>query len=131
MIGAGRRGLTLVELMIVVVILGILSTVVVRQYGRYKERAFLASASSELRNLHQTQEIYFIEEGTYAPSIGLLDFQEAAKIPVVLVESTGMGWAATATFKNTSVRCSIFYGTVAVVPPPATALDEGVPICTL
>lgn len=126
-----RGGFTLIEIVIAIVVIGLLATIAVPRYQAHKRRAFLTTAQVELKILQQTQEMHFVDAGTYALTLGALDdFQLSAKIPIVLVESTGMGWAATATYENTTVRCAIFYGTVAVVPPPATALDEGVPVCT-
>ena len=124
-------GFTLIEIIIAIVLIGLLATIAVPRYQAHKRRAFLTTAQVELKILQQTQEMYFVDASTYALTLAQLDdFQASAKIPIVLVESTGMGWAATATYENTTVRCAIFYGTVAVVPPPATALDEGVPVCT-
>ena len=126
-----RSGFTLIEVIIAIVLIGLLATIAVPRYHAHKRRAFLTTAQVELKILQQTQEMYFVDASTYALTLAQLDdFQVSAKIPIVLVESTGMGWAATATYENTTVRCAIFYGTVAVVPPPATALDEGVPVCT-
>ena len=125
-----RGGFTLIEIIIAIVLTSLLATIAIPKYQSHRRHAFVASAQVELRILHQTQEMYFVDATTYAPTLSALDFQTSAKIPVVLVESTGMGWAATSTYENTTVRCAIFYGTVAVVPPPATALDEGVPVCT-
>ena len=51
-----RKGFTLIELLIVVVIIGILAAIAIPKFANTKEKAYLASMKSDLRNLVTAQE---------------------------------------------------------------------------
>lgn len=59
------NGFTLIELLIVVVIIGILASIAILQYGSVKEDALNASAKNDLRNMLTAQENYFIKTQSY------------------------------------------------------------------
>src|SRR6187401_1191689 len=60
-----RKGFTLIELLIVVVIIGILAAIAIPKFANTKEKAYLASMKSDLRNMATTQEAYFADFQTY------------------------------------------------------------------
>lgn len=60
------RGVTLIELMIVIVVLAILASVAVPGYRRYVMRANRSDAMAALMQLQQAQEKFFIQNGRYA-----------------------------------------------------------------
>ena len=49
-----RKGFTLIELLIVVVIIGILAAIAITKFANTKEKAYIASMKSDLRNLSRT-----------------------------------------------------------------------------
>src|SRR6266498_2970252 len=53
-----RKGFTLIELLIVVVIIGILAAIAIPKFANTKEKAYLASMKSDLRNLVTAEESY-------------------------------------------------------------------------
>ena len=53
-----RKGFTLIELLIVVVIIGILAAIAIPKFASTKEKAYLASMKSDLRNLATAQEAF-------------------------------------------------------------------------
>ncbi len=67
-----KRGLTLVELIAVVIILGILMAIGIPQYRRAMERARGAEAYSVLDNIHAAEKIYQTEFETYVAAFSLL-----------------------------------------------------------
>jgi prepilin-type N-terminal cleavage/methylation domain-containing protein len=64
--GRGTAGFTLIELLIVVVIIGILAAIAIPQFASTKEKAFDASAKSDLRNLMTAEESYFYDYNSYS-----------------------------------------------------------------
>ncbi|HUG38896.1 MAG TPA: prepilin-type N-terminal cleavage/methylation domain-containing protein [Longimicrobiales bacterium] len=58
-----REGFTLLELMIVTVLIGILSTIMLATYSGLRERGMTAVTRSELRNLMTAIEWYHSVEG--------------------------------------------------------------------
>ena len=67
-----NRGLTLVELLIVIVIIGILAAVAVPAYTNYMQRARRVDAKTALEHLRATQEMFRAERGFYTININTL-----------------------------------------------------------
>src|SRR5881397_2631586 len=65
-----RKGFTLIELLIVVVIIGILAAIAIPKFANTKEKAYLASMKSDLRNLVTAEEAYFADSVKYSATIG-------------------------------------------------------------
>jgi prepilin-type N-terminal cleavage/methylation domain-containing protein len=124
--GRGEKGFTLIELLIVVVIIGILAAIAVPKFVNTKEKAYIASMKSDLRNLVSTEESYLADNQTYASSTTQLNFGRSAGVTVTILTGTASGWGATAYHNATPVTCAIFYGSV---PPVAPATTDGQPVC--
>src|SRR2546428_10375891 len=65
-----RKGFTLIELLIVVVIIGILAAIAIPKFANTKEKAYLASMKSDLRNLVTAEEAYFADSVKYTAAYG-------------------------------------------------------------
>ena len=61
-----KRGITLIELLIVIVIVGILAGIAVPMYTGYLERARRADAKVALEQVRAAQEMWRAEKGCYA-----------------------------------------------------------------
>jgi type IV pilus assembly protein PilE len=64
--GRTQRGMTLVELMIVLVIVGILTSVALPLYSRYQERTYRTQAFADLGDCAQALERFYTVNFTYA-----------------------------------------------------------------
>src|SRR5207247_7479191 len=65
-----RKGFTLIELLIVVVIIGILAAIAIPKFANTKEKAYLASMKSDLRNLVTAEAAYFADSVKYTTDLG-------------------------------------------------------------
>ncbi len=72
---AGRiAGLTLIELMVVLLIVGILAAVAVPTYRQYVIRAHRTEAKTALLRLAANQERHYLQNNTYTDDLALLGF---------------------------------------------------------
>jgi len=130
-----RKGFTLIELLIVVVIIGILAAIAIPKFANTKEKAYLASMKSDLRNMATTQEAYFADFQVYvsgaASNVGgatastLNGFVPSSGVTINSTASGGTGWSATSGHSGTAKTCAIFIGVAAVSP----ATVDGEPKC--
>ena len=125
-----RRGFTLIELMVVVVILGVLTAVATPQFDFTRKRGYRVTLKSDLRDLLAEQEMYRITSFVYAPSLYAMEFISSEGTDITITEATGAGWAATGVHAGLpGVRCGIFYGeATATNADPATR--PGIVSCT-
>ena len=122
-----RKGFSLVELLIVMVVIGILATIVIPKFTGSREKAFVNTLKADLRNLSSLQEIYHGNSVTYTASQADLAFTPSSGVTVAVVSADGLGWGATATHTGTPRSCAVFYGQAAPVAP---ATVPGVIACT-
>jgi type IV pilus assembly protein PilE len=64
-----NKGITLIELLIVVVIVGILAAIALPMYNGYMERARRVDAKTALEQVRASQEMRRAERGMYAGSL--------------------------------------------------------------
>src|SRR5205809_512456 len=119
-----RKGFTLIELLIVVVIIGILAAIAIPKFANTKEKAYLASMKSDLRNLITAEEAYFADSVKYTSNLGT---QYATTTGVVgpTIAVTADGFTATVSHTTTTKTCSIYVGSTSLAP----ANKEGEPKC--
>src|SRR5881392_4239723 len=137
-----RKGFTLIELVIVVVIIGILAAIAIPKFANTKGKAYLASMKSDLRNLVTAEEAYFADSVKYStkvtskvggvactPAAGDVSWCPTTGNNLVTLVINGGGWEASMTNNNLTtplVTCSIF---VNEAGPVGAAVSEGAPAC--
>ena len=82
-----KTGFTLIELLVVVLIIGILAAIALPQYTRAVERARLTEAIQVLDNVARAQSILYMQQGTFAESIGELNTRGD-----ITVQDAGDAW---------------------------------------
>src|SRR3979490_137923 len=111
-----RKGFTLIELLIVVVIIGILAAIAIPKFANTKEKAYLASMKSDLRNLITAEEAYFADSVKYTSNLGTAYNTTSGVVgPTIVV--TADGFTATVTHTTTTKTCAVYVGSTAPAPP--------------
>jgi type IV pilus assembly protein PilE len=102
------RGVTLIELLTVVVIIAILSSIAIPSYRRYLLRSQRTDATTALLRIQSNQEKYLVQNGKYTKDLvakpqdgglGLYTVSEQGLYDLD-VQFTGSGYTASATVKT-------------------------------
>ncbi len=104
-----NKGFTLVELLIVIAIIGILSSVVISSLGQTRKNADDAKVQSQLSSIRESAELYYISNGNYGASTfsctggmfsdtssGMSALTNVANYPtgtILICNSGATGWA--------------------------------------
>ncbi len=122
------RGFTLIELLIVVVIIGILAAIAIPKFAKTKEKAYVATMKSDLRNLVTAEEVLFSDSARYATyDTTILKYRPSNGVnPPTIVVGTGY-WSATVSHTLIAgFSCGIAINTTNTVAAKAA---QGEPAC--
>ncbi len=136
---SSRRGFTLIEMLIVIVIIGILAAIAIPKYAAMKQKSYVTAMKSDLRNLVTAEEAFFADSGFYTATVtgrkkrqamltanGLVfDPSTGVSDPLVTV---GQGtWSATVTHAQVpKVKCGIAAN---MTNPVDASVNDGTPAC--
>ena len=88
-----KKGFTLVELLIVIIIIGILATMAVPQYQKMVEKAKQAEMLPILRSIINAEQMYYMQNGKFVPSDTSWNYTKLISTnadAVALVEALGI-----------------------------------------
>ena len=106
-----RRGFTLIELLITVIIISVLASIVMGRFTQVRERAFVTTLKSDLKNLATQQEIYHNSSYSFTASLASLEMVPSDGVSITITEADGVGWAATAVHAGlTAEQCGLYHG---------------------
>jgi len=96
-----KKGFTLLELIVVIIIIGILATLGFTQYAKVVEKGRTAEAKAILGPMRTAQESYKLEYGAYTATIGNL----AIDVPTACATTHYFAYSTTAVL-GTATRCT-------------------------
>jgi type IV pilus assembly protein PilA len=119
-VNSNKKGFTLIELLIVVVIIGILAAIAIPKFAATKDKAYVATMKSDLRNLATYEEQYAADSnGKYFPGAvtspsSLQGFKPSNNVTVTAAVVAGppQSWTATASHALTNVKCDNTTGVI-------------------
>ena len=135
-----RKGFTLIELLIVVVIIGILAAIAIPKFANTKQKAYVASMKSDLRNLVTAEEAFFADSVRYTTATSCTNPPAANSAAfctttgntlgaITTGTGTQAGWTTSITNLNTPTSCAIYIGAVTPTAPATASSPEGAPVC--
>jgi type IV pilus assembly protein PilA len=136
-VASPESGFTLVELMIVVAIIGILSSIAIPNYQRYQAKSRTTEGKIQLATAYTAERSFFIEYGSYtgclgaagyAPDLGSNTHQNyryyAVGVSLAAVTATSCGTvgnlACNGAWSNGNPTCANLDGTSGGNPPAVT-----------
>ena len=106
-----RKGFTLIEVLVVMVVLGILSGIAIARYLDTKEAAYVASMKADLRNFALYEQNFLMDsQGSYFSGDGSAQgFKASPGVTIAATVDAGPPptWHAIATHDKTAKTCSI------------------------
>ncbi len=105
------RGVTLLELMIVIVVLSLIVTVAIPNYREYAARAKRTEARAALLQIATNQERFYLQNNTYTTDMTELGFAatgcnttQSGSYSVCVPTADANNFTATATYQNTDAE---------------------------
>jgi len=108
------------------VVLGILAAIVIPKFSSTREKAYVSSMKSDLKNLASRMEVYYADQYLYTSNLTTLQFQPSDAVTISIGAANGTGWSATAAHTGTSEVCAMYIGDATAVSP---ATEVGVISC--
>jgi prepilin-type N-terminal cleavage/methylation domain-containing protein len=120
-----RNGFTFIELLVVMLLLGTLSSMAVPRFREFKARAFVAAMQSDLGNLKIAEESYWADNQRYATDTSSLELRITRDVSISITSANVLGgYTAVATHTDVPGRqCEMSMG------PEAAPREQGAIVC--
>lgn len=111
---AKMRGVTLLELMIVVIVVGILAAIAYPNYRDFAARGKRNEAKAALLQIATNQERWYLNNNTYTPNlndVGVNAISDSGTYVIAITSATPNNFTATATYQPLdaeAARCLTF-----------------------
>jgi len=108
----GRRGITLIELLVALAVIAILAAAALPRLDRARARAMGVALAADLHRLEFLQEQYRSNGfPSYTADPSELEYVPSTGVDLTITQATGDEWAAYATHQgDPDVRCAVFHG---------------------
>ena len=116
-----KKGFTLIELMIVVVIIGILAAIAIPKFSSVKDQAEQVACRSNLRSLGSAEAMYYGAEGVYGAIGDLVSSDVMENAGDIQCPVDDVPYVATASATTYTIPCPS-------AAPPIThgSIDDGI-----
>jgi prepilin-type N-terminal cleavage/methylation domain-containing protein len=99
----GKKGFTLVELMIVIAIIGVLAAIAIPQFSLYRKKGFNTAAKEDVKNAYTAAQAFFSSTPDVSvTSANLTEFGYKATVGVILTIGSGSMSALSISMKHTN-----------------------------
>jgi len=122
-----RRGFTFIEILVVMIVIGILASLAYLRIQQSKDKAVVASMTSDLRAVAEEQEAYYFQNRIYSAILDSLNPRPSPGDSITIHEATASGWSGSVLNPKTPKRCYIMVGAAA---PVGSATSDGVISCS-
>lgn len=119
MLRTNERGFSILEMLAVMLLLGILAVIALGKYTAVRDKGYLTTLKTDLKNLATHEEIYYHGPGdfSYSNDLTALEFQRSPGVLIDIPEATSTGWGARATHMASTWSCALFIGDAAALAP--------------
>ena len=122
-----QRGFTIIEMLAVLVVLSILAALGYARLQNSKDKATIASMTSDLRALSEEQEAYYFQNRLYSSDLVALNSNPSPGNTIVISEATSSGWSGRISNPKVTKQCYVVVGNAA---PIGSATTDGVISCS-
>lgn len=117
-----RRGFTLIEILVVLLILSVLAGFAFARLQTTRDKSVVATMVSDLHAIMQEQEAHYIQMRAYSNDLVELLAVPSPDNTMTIPEATPAGWSAQVVNPRVTKVCTVFVGSAA---PLATGAIEG------